>query len=616
MVLGLGAAEFRSRSVAHLVLPERRLAEFEAVVLDVEPRAAREQLRLVLAVGDGAEGLPARVRVSLRGTAATRTQRLVAPGAKVAVRTMLMPPLGPAVPAGHDSSRDMWFEGIGASGAVLGDLRLLSPAPLPGGLRDWLMTARGRLSARIREAVPGAPGAVAAVFVTGERVAVPLDTAQAVRDSGLAHLLSISGLHMAVVVGGVIWLARRLIGLWPWLAPRLPVRAVALALGAVAGLGYTLLAGGAVPTVRSLIAILIVLIGLMAGREAISLRLLAAAAFVILLFRPDVMMGASFQMSFAAVAAIVALYESPGSKRMFGPDAQAGPLMRLWRGFVALVVTGLVAEMVLASIGLFHFQQTGIYGALANLLAIPLASFGIIPALVMGLAGDALGLGATAYAPAGWMVEQLLRIADVAAGLPGAVARLPVLPGLAFGLMIFGGLWVLLWRTSMRFFGVPMAVAGAVFSLAAPPADMLVSRDGRHVAVRMADGGWRMAISRPRMGAFLRDVWGASAAAKGDFARFEDLQNMDCSCDACLGMVGGRTLFVTRSRDGLMQETMAPACAAADIVVSDRRLPEWCNARWLRLDEQTLAERGAVAIWTEKGRAVGARDAAGDHPWR
>jgi competence protein ComEC len=614
VALGLGAAEVRSRSVAHVVLPERQLADFEAVVLAVEPRAAREQLRLVLAVGKGGEGLPARVRVSLRGAAATRAQRLVAPGAKVAVRAMLMPPLGPAVPGGQDASRGMWFEGIGASGAVLGELRLLSPAPPPGGLGERLVAARGRLSARIRDAVPGAPGAVAAVFVTGERGAVPLDTAQAVRDSGLAHLLSISGLHMAVVVGGVIWLVRRLIGLWPWLALRLPVRTVALALGALAGLGYTLLAGGAVPTVRSLIAILIVLIGLMAGREAISLRLLAAAAFVILLLRPDVMMGPSFQMSFAAVAAIVALYESPAAKRMFGPDAQAGPLARLWRGFVALVVTGLVAEMVLAPIGLFHFQQTGIYGALANLLAIPLASFGIIPALVLGLAGDALGLGAMAYAPAGWMVEQLLRIAQFAAGLPGAVARLPVLPGLAFGLMIFGGLWVLLWRTPVRFLGVPLAVAGAVFSLAAAPADMLVSRDGRHVAVRMADGG--LAISRPRMGAFLRDVWGASAAAKGDFRRFEDLPDMDCSRDACLGVVGGRTLFVTRSRDGLMQETMAPACAAADIVVSDRRLPDWCQARWLRLDEQALATRGAVAIWTGKGRAVGARDAAGDHPWR
>lgn len=614
VVLGLGAAEFRARSVAHVVLPERQLAVFEAVVLAVEPRAARDQLRLVLALGDGTVGLPLRVRVSVRGAAAERARPLVAPGAKVAVRAMLMPPLGPAVPGGHDASRGMWFEGIGASGAVLGDVRLLAAALPPNGLRSWLVAARGRLSERIRGAVPGAPGAVAAVFVTGDRGAVPLETAQAVRDSGLAHLLSISGLHMAVVVGGVIWLARRLIGLWPWLALRLPLRAVALALGALAGLGYTLMAGGAVPTVRSLIAILIVLVGLMAGREAISLRLLAAAAFAILLVRPEVMMGPSFQMSFAAVAAIVALYESPAAKRMFGPEAQAGPIVRVWRGFLALVVTGLVAAMVLAPIGLFHFQQTGIYGALANLLAIPLASFGIIPALVLGLVGDALGLGGVAYAPAGWMVEQLLRIAEFAAALPGAVARLPVLPGLAFGLMVIGGLWVLLWRTPMRFFGVPLAVAGAVFSLAAPPADMLVSRDGRHVAVRMADGS--LAISRPRMGAFLRDVWGASAAAKGSFRRFEDLPDMDCSRDACVGVVGGRTLFVTRSRDGLMRETMAPACAAADIVVSDRRLPDWCQARWLRLDEQMLAERGAVAIWTGKGRAVGARDAAGDHPWR
>lgn len=618
VVAGLGAAEFRSQSVAHAVLPERRLAQFEAVVLGVEPRMAREQLRLDLAITAGDAGLPARVRVNVRGGAATRAQSRNVPGVRVAVRAMLMPPLGPAVPGGYDAARAMWFEGIGASGAVLGEVGILSAAPPPSGAAQWLAAVRSRLTARISNAVPprasGASGAVAAVFVTGEGGSVPPETAQAVRDSGLAHLLSISGLHMAVVVGGVIWLVRKGLDLWPWLALRVPVRGVALAAGALAGLGYTLLAGGAVPTVRILIATVIVLIGLMAGREAILLRLMAAAAFLIILARPDVLMGASFQMSFAAVAAIVALYESPAAKRMFGPDARAGWAARLWRGLVALVVTGLVAELVLSPIAMFHFQQSGVYGVVANLFAIPLTSFGIIPALVVGLAGDALGVGVMAYAPAGWLVEQLLRIAEITAQLPGAVMRLPVLPGLAYALMVAGGLWLLLWRTSLRLAGLPVAMAGALFALTAAPADMLVSRDGRHVAVRMEDGN--LAVSRPRMGGFLREIWGSSLAVTREFRRFEDLPDMDCNRDSCLGVVGGRTLFVTRSRDGLMQETMQPTCAAADIIVSDRRLPDWCTAHWLRLDEAALSKRGAVAIWLKRGRAIGTQDAVGDHPWR
>lgn len=620
IVAGLGVAEFRSQWVAHHVLPERRLAEFEAVVLATEPRAAREQLRLVLAVQMPAEknagyvGLPARVRVSIRGAAAERAQARIAPGARVALRAMLMPPQGAAVPSGYDAARAMWFEGVGATGLVLGEVRLLSASPAPSGVSQWLAAVRKRLTARISSAVPGAAGAVAAVFVTGERGAVSAETAQSVRDAGLAHLLSISGLHMAVVVGGVIWLMRRALGLWPWLALRVPVRGIALAAGAMAGLGYTLMAGGAVPTVRSLIATLIVLIGISAGREAISLRLLAAAAFLILLARPEALMAPSFQMSFAAVAAIVALYESPLAKRYMGPDERGAWLYGLGRGLAALLITGLVAELVLAPIGLFHFQQAGVYGVFANLVAIPLATFGIIPALVLGLAGDALGLGMTGYAPAGWLVEQLLRVAEATAELPLAVARLPVLPSLAYALMVTGGLWVLLWRTSIRFAGVALVVSGALFSVTTLPPDMLVSRDGRHVAVRMADGF--VAVSRPRMGGFLRDIWSKSLAITQEFGRFEDLPDMDCSVDSCLGIVQGRTLFVTRSRDGLMRETMAPACAAADIVVSDRRLPNWCKARWLRLDETVLAKRGAMAIWLTRGRAIGALDDVGDHPWR
>ncbi|MBB6228837.1 competence protein ComEC [Polymorphobacter multimanifer] len=612
--LGMAAAEVRDRTVAHRVLVERTIVRIDARVLAVEPRAAREQLRLVLALDDPA--LPERVRVSLRGVAAERAQALpgLAEGARVQLRAMLMPPMGPAVPGGYDAARALWFEGVGATGIVLGRVDVVEAAPAPDGISAWMAAARRRLNARILAAVPGEAGAVAAVFVTGDRGAVPLETAAAVRDSGLAHLLSISGLHMAVVVGGVIFLVRRLVGLWPWMALRLPVRALAMLCGAVAGLGYTLLAGGEVPTVRSLLATLIVLLGLVAGRDAISLRLLGAAAVIILLARPEVLMGPSFQMSFAAVAAIIALYEAPATKAALAPREDAGVLRRLGHGVVALVATGLVAEMVLAPIGLFHFQQSGLFGVGANLLAIPLASFAIMPALGLGLVGDALGLGAVAFAPAGWAVMLLLDIAYATAGLPGAVSRLPVMPVLAFPLLALGGLWLVLWRTRLRLGGVPLVAAGAMLALFGTPPDLLVSRDGRHVALVLESG--ELAFLRPRTGEYLRDSWGAAVAGDGQGRAFDDLPGMDCSRDACLGMVGRLTLFATRSHDWLPQATMEPACTAADIVVSERRLPDWCAARWLRLDRTALTERGAVAVWLRTGKVVGARDGLGDHRWR
>lgn len=131
------------------------------------------------------------------------------------------------------------------------------------------------------------------------------------RRSGLAHLLSISGLHVAAMVGAMMLLTLKLLALSPRLALRLPLVLIAAGVGALAGIGYTLLAGAEVPTVRSCVASLLVLAGLAAGREAMTLRLVATGAIVVLLIRPESLAGPSFQLSFAAVTAIVALHEHP-----------------------------------------------------------------------------------------------------------------------------------------------------------------------------------------------------------------------------------------------------------------------------------------------------------------
>ncbi len=622
---GMGAAELRSRSVAHPVLAARTVASFSGTIEAAEVRAAREQLRLVIRPDSGAGLFPeaesqALVRVTLRGRAAE--DAALQPGARLRLRAMLSPPAGAAVPGGYDFARNAWFAGIGATGLALGAPAVLQPAPPPSGLLGWLAASRAALTRRIQAAVPGEAGAVTAVFVTGDRGAVPLDTADTIRDSGLAHLLSISGLHIAVVVGSTILIVRRLLALFPFLALRLPVKTIAFSLAAVTGLGYTVLAGAEVPTIRSILATLIVLIGIMAGRQAFSLRLLAAAAFLILAVRPEVLLGPSFQLSFAAVTAIVALYESPFGRRLNakGEDDAfwAGPV----RFVAALIATGLVAEVALSAIGLFHFNQSGLYGVIANLFAIPLSSFGIIPMLMLALLVDALGLGTWGYAVAAWLVEWLILIANTAAGLPGAVVRLPSMPMPAFACIIAGGLWLALWRTRVRWWGAAPIALGLAVALAAPTPDLLVSADGRHAALRLADG--HLAFLRPRASGFLREMWGnAVASDEGDAAAslaFAEMPGMACTPDACLSQItrGGHSwrLLATLSRDHIPRARFEPACVAADIIISDRRLPRWCSPRWLKLDRAALERSGALTIHLATGRIVESNPRLGDHPWR
>jgi competence protein ComEC len=510
-----------------------------------------------------------------------------------------------------------WFQGIGATGRAVGQVAIVTPAPPPSGLAAWLAEARARATAHIAAAVPGAPGAIAAAFVTGDQGGVPLPVAQAMRDAGLAHLLSISGLHIAVVVGGTIFLVRRFLAFFPWIALRWPVKTIAVSVAAVVGILYTLLAGAEVPTVRTILATLIVLFGMVLGREAFSLRLLAAAAFVILAARPEALLGASFQLSFAAVIAIVALYESRLGRWLTTPAEDEGVPRRGMRLGLSLLVSGLVAELALSSIGLFHFNRAGLYGVFANLLAIPWTSFVIMPLLMLALLGDVLGLGGLVWPAVGWATGWLINLADSTAALPGAVVRLPAMPPLAFALIIAGGLWLALWRSGLRWWGAAPVLLGAGIALLAPVPDVLVSNDGRHVALRLEDG--RLAYLRPRAGGFLRDMWGDAVAGEGDLEASR-LPGVSCSADACVARVesGGRVfrLLMTRSRDYIDRADFEPACAAADIVVSDRRLPDWCRPRWLKLDRVALERSGAVTIALADGRMVAANTGAGDHPWR
>ncbi len=613
LLAGMAAAEWRSASVAHEILPWRRTASFAGRIEGVEHRTGWHQVRLLVAP-DADAGLPTLVRISLRGDG----EPGLATGARVRLRAMLSPPSGPAVPGGYDFARRAWFAGIGATGFAMGKPTIIAAAPPPSAPLAWLDATRAALTVRITAAIGGDAGAITAAFVTGDQGGISRATAQAMRDSGLAHLLSISGVHIAVVVGGCIFLVRRLLALVPFIALRWPVRTIAVAAAALLGIAYTMLAGAEVPTVRSILATLIVLVGMVIGREAFSLRLLAAAALLILGVRPEALLGPSFQLSFAAVIAIVALYESPLGRRLTTGGEQEGPGGRLLRHFASLLVSGLLAELALSSIGLFHFNRAGLYGIFANLLAIPFTSFVIMPLLMLALVAETVGLGGWVWPAVGWSMDWLIALADRVAALPGSVLKLPAMPMPAYALIIAGGLWLALWRTRVRWWGAGLVAAGLAITLLARPPDLLISSDGRHAALVLGNG--RLAFLRPRAGAFIRDMWSNAVAGDAeDRIAFADMPGMACSDDACISRIdrGGRRwrLLATLSKDYIPRASFEPACAASDIVISDRRLPRWCQPRWLKLDKTALMRSGALAIWLGAGRIETGQAHIGDHPW-
>jgi competence protein ComEC len=366
--LGCALVWARSEWIAAPRLERPLVTNLTGRVLSVDHLAAKERVRLMLATQGS--GLPPRVRVSVDEE---KVPDGVAPGAAIRLRARLVPPPSMALPGTYDFARDAWFKQIGAVGTAMGPISVIQAARSHG-----LDRVRGSLRQHIASRLPERSAGIAIALATGDQNAVDEDDAEAMRRSGLTHLLSVSGLHIAAVVAFAMLLTLKLLALSERLALRFNLVLVSAAVAAAAGVGYTLLTGAQVPTVRSCIAALLVLAGIALGRDAISIRPIAVGALVVLLFRPEALAGASFQMSFAAVTAIVALHSTGWARRLFQRRDEGVPA-RVGRALLAMVITGLVVELALIPLALFHFHRAGLYGVGANIIAIPLTTFVIMP---------------------------------------------------------------------------------------------------------------------------------------------------------------------------------------------------------------------------------------------
>lgn len=607
LAVGCALVWLRSGLVAAPRLDRPIVAVFRGKVEMVERLVARDKVRLTLAPND--PQLPPRVRVSVE---TGNAPPVLNSGAVVRLRARLAPPPPMALPGTYDFARDAWFKRIGAVGTALGPVEVVQP-----GNAGALESVRHRLAGHIRQRLPASEAGIAVALATGDQNSVGEADAEAMRASGLTHLLSVSGLHIAAVVAFAMLLSLKLLALSEYLALRFNLVLVSAGVAALAGIGYTLLTGSQVPTVRSCVAAVLVLIGIALGRDAISIRLVAVGALLVLLFRPESIAGASFQMSFAAVTAIVAIHSTPWARRLF-QRRDEGPFRRVGRALAAILLTGLAVEFALIPLALYHFHRAGLYGVAANVVAIPLTTFVIMPLEAGALLLDAAGLGQPLWWLAGRAIGALLGLAHLVAAAPGAVALMPSMPRWGFGLMIAGGLWLCLWTSRARLLGLVPAAIGAAGALAAPTPDLLVTGDGRHVAVIEAGGA--PLLLRERAGDYMRDLFAEASGFDGDPQDLASAPFSRCSRDACVAVIrrGGSEwrLLATRTSARIPWTDITRSCAAADIVVSDRWLPRGCTPRWLKLDRAALERSGGVVIQLgDRPHLATVAERVGHHPW-
>jgi len=415
------------------------------------------------------------------------------PGMVVMTTGHLGPPGGAVEPGGFDFRRHAWFLRLGAVGYTRVPLALWEDT----GWGKPVFRTRMVLSQRVQTALPGATGAVATAIITGDRSAIPKDVVQALRDTNLAHLLAISGLHMGLVSAFAFAVLRLGLLLTP-LGLHWPVKKVA-ACGALSVAAiYLALSGGNVATERAFMMVAVMLLAVMCDRRAISLRAVALAAIVVLVLRPEAILGPGFQMSFAATTALVAVF---GAIRDSSADL---PKHKVLRGVVSVVLSSAIAGAATAPFATAHFNQVAQFGLLANLATVPLMGLAVIPAAVLGVALMPFGLETIGLVPMGWALDWILAVAQTLDDWDGAVRPVMTPQGYVLPLLTGGALVTVIWQGRTRWAGIlPICAAVAMWSMADRP-DILVSEGGGLVGVMTPQG---RALSREKGSGFVARVW-------------------------------------------------------------------------------------------------------------
>ncbi len=612
LVIAAGCATvwIKSSLVGTPAIARPMVVTVTGTVIGREDQPAEQRIRLVMAIREPESGRPVKVRLNMD---ITDDSAGLDEGALVRVRVRLMPPAPPMLPGGYDFARTAWFAGLAATGSVLGPVGIIRPSESGA----WFGRMQARLSRHVRSRLGGSPGTIAAAFASGDRGAIAVADEEAMRDAGLTHLLSVSGLHVSAVIAAAYFLAIRLLALWPWLALRVRLPVVAAGAGAAAGIFYTLLSGSEVPTVRSCIGALLVLAALVLGREPLSLRMLAAAAFLVMLFWPEAVVSPGFQMSFASVIAIVSLHGT-GPVRAFLAPRDETWWMRGLRRLVILFLAGLVIEMALMPVAIYHFHRAGIYGAFANVIAIPLTTFASMPLIALALLLDIAGAGGPVWWLVGKSLETLLVLAHWTASQPGAVTMMPAMGRGSIAMFVAGGLWLALWRGRVRLLGLVPVLAGAASLVLLRAPDILISGDGHHVGITGEARG-ELLVLRDGKSDFARSNLFELAGMSGTVRVLADWPGARCNQDFCALQLrrGGRDwrLLIARGKDRVEERAVAAACDRADIVIADRWLPRSCRPAVLKADRSLLMRTGGLAIDLENGRISTVADGQGEHGW-
>lgn len=544
---------------------------------------------------------PKKVRITIRSKADA-----IAVGDGISTLARLRPPSGPAYPGGYDFGRADFYRGIGAVGFSYGAARPADIGPAPFAVRAAMPVAhlRQTIRERILAALPGENGQIAAALVMGDRRGIPEATQEAMRASGLGHVLAISGLHMALVAGSAFWLIRALLALSQTLAINWPIRKWAAGGALAIAAFYLAISGGSVSTQRAFIMLAVMLVAILIDRRALTLRNVAIAAAIVLVIEPESLLTASFQMSFAATVALVAGYEFLRERAdraaALADASDPGVLGRLWFSTRGLLLTSLIAGAATTPFAVYHFQRGAPLTLVANLLAMPVVGLVVMPMAFFAVVLMPVGLESLPLTVMSWGLDWVLFVARTVAGRSEGWGGVPAAPVAALVLVVIGFLWLCLWHERWRVLGVLPMVAALPVVLLAPRPDILIGAGGQVAAVRGQDG--RYVVIGAKNNRFIVDMW-LRADADGRTAKDNVDAGVRCDAIGCVvSLPDGSLLAMGSERTAFTED-----CHLAAVVVSRFPAPAQCTDTGYVIDRYALDRGGSHAFYRIEGKG-------NDHP--
>jgi competence protein ComEC len=602
VILGCGVAKVRVATVEAPILSFRYYGAIEGRIVNID-RSASDAVRLMLdrvvLERMAPDRTPRHVRVSVHGA-----QPIAAftPGDVIILTGHLSPPAGPAEPGGFDFQRHAWFMELGAVGYTRTPVLRLSAADNTT-LGARLFALRMSVSRAVQAAIPDEAGAFAAAIMTGDRSGMGQDTLRDLRTSNLAHLLAISGLHMGLLTGFIFAVVRYGLALVPGVALRWPTKKIAAVCALAVGAFYLALSGGSVSTERAYIMVAVMLVAVLLGRKALTLRAVAIAAIIVLLWQPEALIGPGFQMSFAATTALVVAF---GALRRF--DLRGLP--RWSRAVLSVILSSFIAGVATAPFAAAHFNQIAHYGLIANVLSVPLMGVLVMPAAVLAVCLAPFGLWWIGLGLMDIGLRWILFVAATVASQEGALGHVVapdwyVLPLLSFGLLA----WVLIAGRG-RLVGVVGVILAAVLWHQTERATLLVADSGALIGLSGAEG---RVLSKPTGNSFVAGIWLENDGAP--------IAQEDAAARAGL-VIDGRLTWASLGDWQVLQVSGKTAlaalqgCGGADVLISNQidEIARPCAV----YDLARLRNTGALALdLAPNGDLLieSAHQIAGQRPW-